>query len=793
MLISYPLLPADAASTPMDLDRFIGSYVYGDKGIYPVSWGNRWHGGIHLRPGAQAIRAIADAEVVAYRVAAATETYGEMGDYDTSFVLLKHSTESGEHTPVVFYSLSMHLKPVSQLLPAQKAQLPDFLKSATADGSVQPGKGVKVWRKDVLGFGGRLYGHDENVVHFEILMPAIDAFWQDSSALAAGSSGSADVFGDACFVIPPGKDFLAQHPRALATHAAGQRRIGDVVMPDGQYGRNITSRRLPAFDESLEGSGAQISNNDGRLFVCLRDDKGKRTATSYRCNAQGTYVQVGPPVEQPEYEYHLYTLAATLYPDCPSAGYEWLRFGRVLGTDTTATTENWQRVCYNGEAGAVGYIDLAAADITKLSDADFPFWRGWQTVEETSGIYQADGICDVATLQDLLHIPVANDDGHSEGDPPDFVTTVTTPQVAEQLRHLVCKYNSEWDASDLDTRYARLREKGRPLESDDAWKAFVAHVNKLAFGSGIGLPRSVWHVHPLQFIEHYRRCGWLSRNELIQLFPMTAMRESGHAWVSEGVTIPPPTIVAYRVDLNKAARKYGITTPLRMAAFYANAMVETQWFGTLIEVVQKKKRMVNGQPVMVNGKAVMEESPPRYAPWIGRGFLQLTWPDNYVRYWRFAGKTVAQKLADDLHAAAKQADTQHTNAPLAALEAQVPAEMGDWRRNVATVTFDATDSAGAYWAWSGAAEDADTAPVNVRASEAVHGNAMTYYTSQGAGHVAATVNVGHRVTNYSSVNGIVARFQAYATCQVVLLDATAFPDASGKPQSTAEGYAPRRP
>ena len=362
----------------------------------------------------------------------------------------------------------------------------------------------------------------------------------------------------------------------------------------------------------------------------------------------------------------LHALVNAPYPDCPSAGYEWLRFGRLLESDTTATIE------------------------------------------------------------------------------------------AAKPAHSLNPY----------------------CLSDDDYGKFKRHHSALAFweeakAAGLELDTTHVHLHPGRFIETFRKCGWLSRDEMIQLFPMTEMRESGHAWVSEGVSILPRTIDAYLVDLNKRARKYGITTPQRMAAFYANAMVETQWFGKLHE----------------------NSTTARYAPWDGRGFLQLTWPDNYIKYWRFIGKTVDQKLADDLHAAAKQADTQHTNVPLTDTVIRVPAEMQSWREQLASTTnpYQAADSAGAYWVWSGAAEDADTAPVDVRASESVHDNATAYYTSQGAGNVAATVNAGHRVTNYSSVNGIVARFQAYTTCQVVLLDATAFPDASGKPQSTPEGYASRHP
>jgi hypothetical protein len=93
---------------------------------------------------------------------------------------------------------------------------------------------------------------------------------------------------------------------------------------------------------------------------------------------------------------------------------------------------------------------------------------------------------------------------------------------------------------------------------------------------------------------------------MIQLFPKTAMRESGHAWMSEPVNPNLDIFEKSKVNLNKTARKYGIVTPRRMAAFYANAMVETQWFNALREGLKQKKKMVDGKTVIVNGKAVTE-------------------------------------------------------------------------------------------------------------------------------------------------------------------------------------------
>ncbi|MDO8653131.1 MAG: type VI secretion system Vgr family protein [Undibacterium sp.] len=39
-----------------------------------------------------------------------------------------------------------------------------------------------------------------------------------------------------------------------------------------------------------------------------------------------------------------------------------------------------------GEHGGQGVVNLAPANINKLSDADFPYWRGWTLVDDTADL-----------------------------------------------------------------------------------------------------------------------------------------------------------------------------------------------------------------------------------------------------------------------------------------------------------------------------------------------------------------------------------------------------------------------
>jgi hypothetical protein len=70
-----------------------------------------------------------------------------------------------------------------------------------------------------------------------------------------------------------------------------------------------------------------------------------------------------------------------------------------------------------------------------------------------------------------------------------------------------------------------------------------------------------------------------------------------------------------------------------------------------------------------------------------------------------------------------------------------------------------------------------------------------YFSCESSGQVAATVNVGKPAEDPASiakVNGIVARYQAYASALVILADRVSFPTTNGQHQDWPDGYK-RRP
>lgn len=281
-----------------------------------------------------------------------------------------------------------------------------------------------------------------------------------------------------------------------------------------------------------------------------------------------------------------------------------------------------------------------------------------------------------------------------------------------------------------------------------------------------------WRFHPREFVEVMRTCGWLSENEAKQLFPKTALRDARPTgWVNEAVSPSTGNLSAHLTQLNKTMRKYCITTPQRMATFWGNVMQETQWFRLLAE-----------------GGG----SSTRYAPWYGRGFLQLTWPANYIKYARFKGISVSAQLESRLVSAQQTANNARNSSALRTLEGSMPANLISLRDAVESSQgrpMEPSDSAGVYWAWSAANQSADPAAAFARTTV----DGLTYYTHSSFGNVAATVNVGRPSTDYTRINGVQARFQAYTTAVMVLLEGELFPDAQGKMQETPEGWNKRLP
>ena len=231
MIISPPFLPAAgltttdrAATDPMMdvLDRFTASH-----GGYPIAFDRRWHNGLHLGPDDQhvPVRAIADGEVMAFRVCQKPLTDGfDDGNSNAGFVLLRHTTETGENRTLTFYSLYMHLldldamnhlgvfHPANDQGEQPPHALAPWLQHPT--GEAVPGGGKKVRRKDILGYLGKLQNMHQ--LHFEVFMTQRDfkAYFDGTQFghTAVATPPGTDYWGHSYYVIPAGQAFWGLPP-----------------------------------------------------------------------------------------------------------------------------------------------------------------------------------------------------------------------------------------------------------------------------------------------------------------------------------------------------------------------------------------------------------------------------------------------------------------------------------------------------------------------------------------------------------------------------------------------------
>lgn len=772
MIISPPFL--SQPDIPVYSEQCVSDVMPGGivgSGAFPVSQAMAWHGGIHVNaPTAdEPVRAIADGTVI-FRRDGGNARY-DAQDHSTGCVVIRHKTEIGANgtTPVhvIYYSIYQHLRLLDANLPAVN----------------QP-----VYRKDKLGLAGTIYGQ-ANRIHLEIVAGDADAknlVGRSTGDLAVGSDGRIDAVYGQIYVLVPARTAC--------------------------YSAQPTGATLPAT--ASDSGGAD-------LIVGLKYEAGSATLTTYQLGGE----VVGTAPLEPKAEYNLYAEANTRHNlnttgSSPSGWYELLRFGRNLGSDPLPNNAaHWRKVVLPGQPQGA-WVNLNAAHTKKFSDADFPHWMGWKLIDDDA---QDDNSQCNSAMIDAMLAPAAQPPAPPNG-PPNLTSPPTPgpqapesaqttpeqkavnrkqnlckPAVQEKLARTICKFPTEWAKDQVRTRWAWTRDKGNPympypLEDETDFTEMTDFAQKLCFWEGLPdedkarLTIKHWHFHPREFIQHFRKCGWLSRNEMVQLLPANSLRQDGNRWFWEGVQLSGAAGLLAdgdaaagerRATLNIALRKYCIVTPVRLACFFGNTTQETQWF-----------------------QKFHENSPYWYKPWDGRGFLQLTHADNYIKYWDFRGAAIPATIQTSLrnHTALANVNRNHgmtdpTNS-LRDSSTGIPQSVIDQRNSVGIDANERAQSAGVYWAWSGASEQADgylTNSTNTMISKTTTSGLKNYYENGAFGNVAATVNLGTPSSNFSRIWGVQARFMAFANAQVILLENPLFPQGNGTSGGIPENFSFRRP
>ncbi|MFV8217287.1 M23 family peptidase [Enterobacter cloacae complex sp.6700776] len=575
MIISPPFLRNRTASQS-DAD-WTGAMmpVNPDQG-FPLNGAESWHRGIHITHTDRAsspekIRAIADGVVVSFRQPSSSkdaEPLNYLGPTDDGYVLLKHETEtgSGDNGKVIFYSLCMHMK---------------FLEAEIK-------QDAKIYRKALLGSSGTCSGRNE--FHFQIFCDDNNISkltGRTTRELDVSKDGRTDaVYGDIHFYLPAGTKFFDKAPANNSTSITGL---------------------------------SELYTSSAPLYASMTLAQGSCTMVTRQKNTQtdGKYDLLGDPLvnaDGEDYEYNLYNTAMRNYKESPSAGFELLRFGRVINTEhetlVPADAPLWMTVSY---PGGKGVVNLADPNIKKFSDADFPHWTGWQLVDDDA---DSNSQCSSAIIRKL------QEDG----------------EYNNQCGKLICHFPFEWEKSTIDTRFSWLKtgnDKRAPMTEADYAK-FKAHAEALCFDSGAFNSGRLWHFEPNAFIEHFRKCSWMNLDELAATFPKylfyssngnprTAQKQPASVYTIDHEQAKT-RIESHYESLNLCIRKYIGNDKKRISFFLPQTLLETaQW-----RDLGGSKRLLHewgfGRYNSVN------PATEYYTVFYGRGIMQLTWAGLYKTY-----------------------------------------------------------------------------------------------------------------------------------------------------------------
>lgn len=652
MIISPPFLKAKNVheSDAAWIERVMAVV---DRRDYPVNGHGSWHGGIHIahtdggRP-FESVRAVADGIVVSVRKSSGigkrdkaplniNADQPNVKGSDDGYVLLKHETEigSGEGAKVIFYSLYMHLKSLESTVKV----------------------GEKVYRKDPLGTSGMVDA--VNAFHFQIFCDDDNISkltGRKSRELDVSKDGRTDaVYGDIHFYLPAGTKFYDKAPANNSTAITGL---------------------------------SELYTSNAPLYASMTLAQGNCTMVTRQKNTQidGKYDLLGEPLvnaDGEDYEYNLYKTALKNYKESPSAGFELLRFGRVINTDhetlVPADAPLWMTVNY---PGGKGVVNLADPSIKKFSDADFPHWTGWKMVDDDS---DSDSQCNSAIIKKL------QEDGEFDN----------------QCGKLICHFPFEWEKSTIDTRFSWLKtgsEEHDPMTEEDYAK-FKAHAEALCFDCAKLSSGSLWHFEPKAFIEHLRNCSWMSLDELASTFPKylfysssgnprTAQKQPASVY-SINHAHAKSRIESHYDSLNLSIRKYIGGDKKRISFFLPQTLLETAQWRDLGGSRRLSHEWGFGRYNSVN------PATEYYTVFYGRGIMQLTWAGLYKTYGEYRSfPNHSGSYTDRLHPDASR---------LTAISTHYTAHPDDggtlfrWSPRfdpdiVAEDSYNACDSGGFYWA-----------------------------------------------------------------------------------------------
>lgn len=725
MLISPPFLPAPTAGETDEayLNRAMLCGEPGD-GFFPISFDLNWHGGTHLKAPKEAgralpVRAIADGTLAYFREPAPVDKSEDAplnysGWTDNGCIVLRHETEIGEgaNSKVVFFSIYMHLSKITVK---------------------NPKKGMQIYRKEAIGEAGQIYGAG-NKIHFEIIADdsqVKNLIGRSERELSYQTKpGRKDsCWGDMYFYLPPEVIGYADRPSSWT-----------------EVSNKSSCVRRPAED----------------LFVRMSYSQGQCVLKTYTLDGEC----IGEQKEEKDFEYDLCQKATARFAGCPSAGYELLRFGRVLGPDqlVPANAAHWRKVAFPDGAG---WFNLNSSTVTCFSDADFPQWQGWKLIDDDTDedshcqspylrtLLKLDedplfppskGLVEASKSLDLKYTPTKPEEEHvlskSYRIKKHNQEIIEKDSSKQKLKRCIFKFPSEWGQNDFETRYGWLlqeSELGPPMPKGD-YEKLKAHQESMAFWEKAGLTgigSKHWHFPPKEFVEAFGKCLWLSESELVQCIPRSFIEEDHKTKILARSTIAYTNAFEraslIKISLNRVMRKYLIVTGQRVSQFVANGLAESGYFSTFAENGAGK-----GKP---------------YGDWYGRGIIQITHRDNYIKYFKHRGRQINNEAQNIV-----------------------------WRDKVEVESYDRAESAGFWWADNGANRTSDPVTNNEKLQLEVCNDydwkkkkcnvsfsTVNRFSNPTLDRVGLHINAGSP-TSTKKMNGLPARRDVFSNVQAVVMN-----------------------
>jgi predicted chitinase len=631
MIITYPI---DIPYSKENQQRVIPDAMFNNSeilsGPYPMGKNRFWHGGVHVHPSDRTtpIRAIADGEVVAYRYddGDSTDAYFDRAPYSRSFVLLKHETELGQTSlgtsKLTFYSLYMHLRAWGEVKGKTGVQAVNFLRKTVAnhtqldtnrqpeldkhkhpamvkahvesvapiaDGTCRCDNGyARVHRGDILGYCGNIPDNTATPscgIHFEIFFDDV-AFLDNAAKTVWGRcmlTCELSVFKELQTI-----EKIPVDPSKPLSVAKEEARDGYIKVTIGKQSYWVSDDQITV----TEFNGSEAGNK--RQTV---------KQTQYRAKLEELYCYS----KNPHKNHKVLAKGAPIVPWVDP----WMKAGEFR--EESVDGKNWVQV-YMPDTNSLYWAEKSALHYT--SDAD---WLDFHKFEEHR-LFSKDGFIDDDGIQKLC-------DAYEKDRTGKNLSAFTAD--ADKLRHLITCHPTEWSKQDIAKRFARITQEdsGTAKLTQEEFAKLTAHIERLSFWEQVpGLPTAttLWHAHPIRFIEHLAKCMWLSKNELELIYPEKIGSDEE---ISHGT--PAEVREKYRVDLNKCCYRYGVNSRLRQAHVFGQGAVESMSLNQMLEIASGTH--YEGNKMLGNCRP---GDGPRFK---GRGFKQLTGRYNYAEYWCFRG------------------------------------------------------------------------------------------------------------------------------------------------------------